>query len=67
MTGGRIKRGELMGVVVASSPPHLHLALAERRGGDNFGVDLYGFFRTHINSAMPTAVKFFQNGTPPAP
>ncbi|GAB2816966.1 hypothetical protein GCM10022221_13550 [Actinocorallia aurea] len=63
--GGMISRGELMGVVVAAQPPHLHLALAERRNGDNFGVDLYEFFRTNINVAEPTSVKFFQDGSPP--
>lgn len=66
-TGAHITRGQVIGHISAASPPHLHLALAERRGGTNFGVNLYALFQLTINTTRETTVRFFQNGDPPEP
>lgn len=65
--GAHLTRGEVIGHVSAASPPHLHIALAERRGGTNFGVNLYALFQITVNTSREMTVRFFQNGDPPEP
>ncbi|MFD5555060.1 M23 family metallopeptidase [Streptomyces sp. NPDC127068] len=63
--GVTVHRGDPIGSVVSfpGVPVHLHCAIAERRGGTNFGVDLYADFKATINSTTEMNVLFPQDGT----
>ncbi|MEV0360823.1 M23 family metallopeptidase [Nocardia sp. NPDC050697] len=65
--GDVVSRGDVIGTVVqfGEIPAHLHVALAERRGGTNFGVNLYSTFKATVNSSTVMVVNFKQNGSPP--
>ncbi|MEU9608909.1 M23 family metallopeptidase [Streptomyces sp. NPDC048057] len=63
--GATIARGSVIGTISAGNPSHLHFALAERRGGTNFGVNLYSAFQGRINTTAIMTVEFPQNGSPP--
>ncbi|MGW0191160.1 peptidoglycan DD-metalloendopeptidase family protein [Streptomyces sp. NPDC003362] len=63
--GASIARGSVIGTISAANPSHLHFALAERRGGTNFGVNLYSAFKSGINTTTIMTVEFPQNGSQP--
>jgi hypothetical protein len=62
-----VTRGQVIGRIVkfAGIPPHLHLALGERRNNMYNGVDLYDYFKATINTEIVLVVRFFQNGNAP--
>ncbi|MFI6959873.1 M23 family metallopeptidase [Nocardia sp. NPDC050408] len=66
--GTAVTRGQVLGAIVSFGgiPRHLHLAIAERRDGTNFGVDLYQAFKDTINSATLIDIEFQQNGNSPS-
>jgi murein DD-endopeptidase MepM/ murein hydrolase activator NlpD len=65
--GADVVRGQLIGHVVENAPtaPHLHFAIAERRGGTNFGVNIYELLKTMANQPGTRTLTFFQDGRPP--
>ncbi|MFD4907019.1 peptidoglycan DD-metalloendopeptidase family protein [Kitasatospora purpeofusca] len=63
--GASIARGSVIGTISSGTPSHLHFALAERRGGTNFGVNLYSAFKAGINTTTVMTVRFPQDGSPP--
>ena len=65
--GADVVRGQLIGRVVenAGTAPHLHFAIAERREGTNFGVNIYDLLRAMANHPGTRILTFFQDGRPP--
>jgi murein DD-endopeptidase MepM/ murein hydrolase activator NlpD len=65
--GADVVRGQVIGTVVGNPPtaPHLHFAIAERRGGQNFGVDIFQVLVEMANKPDLRTLSFFQDGSPP--
>lgn len=65
--GAILARGQDVGdvVEVPGIPPHLHFAIAERRGGTNFGIDIFDLLIASANSSDVARLTFFQHGRPP--
>jgi murein DD-endopeptidase MepM/ murein hydrolase activator NlpD len=66
--GALVPRGEVVGEVIGvpGIPPHLHFAIAERRGGTNFGIDIYQLLLATAGTTDVTTLTFTQDGSPPA-
>lgn len=65
--GALVARGDDIGEVIEVSgiAPHLHLAIAERRAGTNFGIDIFEHMIATANTTGATRLTFFADGRPP--
>jgi len=65
--GAFIARGDDIGEVieVGGIPPHLHFAIAERRGGTNFGINIFNWLLESANTQDVARLTFSQDGQPP--
>ena len=62
-----VARGDDIGEVIEVSgiAPHLHFAIAERRAGTNFGIDIFEHLIATANTTGATRLTFFADGRPP--
>lgn len=67
MEGTVIARGDAIGEVieVGGMPPHLHFAIAERRGGTNFGIRIFDWLLESSNTEDVALVTFSRDGSAP--
>ncbi|NMR28110.1 peptidoglycan-binding protein [Crystallibacter degradans] len=63
--GSQVTRGQPLGQVIATSTPHVHMALVEIVNGQYVGVDLYQLFQSTANTTDTFTVTFHQDGTTP--
>lgn len=65
--GTMIARGDAIGEIIEAGgiPPHLHFAIAERRGGKNFGIDIFDLLLESANTEDVARLTFSQDGSPP--
>ena len=65
--GAFISRGDEIGKVVKvpGIASHLHFAIAERRNGTNFGINIFRWLLESRNSTELARLTFLQNGQPP--
>ncbi len=63
-----ITRGQVVGEVVEvpGIPAHLHFAIAERRSGTNFGVDIFDLLLATANTSDVLTLTFSQDGSAPS-
>ena len=52
-------------IEVGGIPPHLHFAIAERRGGTNFGINIFNWLLESANTQDVARLTFSQDGQPP--